>query len=310
MIFLLLFLLLLCSFFTFSEMVFVNCDWLLIKRWAKKGNKQAEKGVKRLKEIDKLLITTLVGTNLMVVGISVGGEKLLGDILREVEITFLIGVIIFVLAEILPKAVAIRMKEKVVLFLLNFYPKIYILLFPLIFITYHTVYYFLTLCRLPLISKTPRFTREDLNTLSKKVLSTYESTLVSKILSLTKKTIKEIMIPRDKIFALPSDISGCFLEEIFAKSKYSRIPVYEENLDNIKGIILAKDLYKMKNVNHGIRGCDFLEEDTLVREVFSKVKMRENFFAVVKNKKGKTVGIVTMEDILEEIFGEIEDEYD
>jgi CBS domain containing-hemolysin-like protein len=291
-------------------MMFVSCDWLVIKKWAKEGNKRAKKGMKKLKEIDKLLITTLVGTNLMVVGISVAGEELLGERLSEVEITFLIGIIIFLLAEILPKTLAIRTKEKVVLFLLNFYPKIYALLSPLIFITYNSVYYFFTLWRLPLISKGPRFTKDDLNTLSQKVLSTYESILASKILSITKKTIKEIMIPRNKIFALSSDISRNFLEEIFAKSKYSRIPVYERDLDNIKGIILAKDLYKIKNVKQGIKKCDFLEENTLVREVFHKIKVKENFFAVVRNKEGKTVGIVTREDILEEVFGEIEDEYD
>ncbi|MEA3306122.1 MAG: CBS domain-containing protein, partial [Candidatus Omnitrophota bacterium] len=127
-----------------------------------------------------------------------------------------------------------------------------------------------------------------------------------------KTEVEDIMVPLRKIISAPSDTTVNKLAEIIAVTGYSWIPVYSEKPDNIIGVIKATDLlaeYKDKKALDVMRPCYLVKENELLEDVVRKMQKDRNNFAVVSGPSEKLTGIVTSEDIIEEIVGEIEDEY-
>ena len=143
-----------------------------------------------------------------------------------------------------------------------------------------------------------------------------EKELINNVFDFNDKTVSEIMIHRKDIFAIEiSDDISEKLNEI-DEYKYSRIPVYEENIDEIKGILYVKDILKYISKNKKIKIQDimreayFVSENKLINELFRELQKNKKQIAIVLDEYGGTSGIVTMEDILEELVGNIFDEYD
>jgi CBS domain containing-hemolysin-like protein len=138
-----------------------------------------------------------------------------------------------------------------------------------------------------------------------------DSTIINRVFELGEQRVYEAMTPRTDIVGVEVSQSINELISTFMESGFSKIPVYEENLDNIKGIVLAKDLFSLpKGINEIIREVSFIPETKKSFEVMNEFLDKKVSIAIVVDEYGGTAGIVTMEDILEELFGEIKDEFD
>jgi CBS domain containing-hemolysin-like protein len=299
-----------CAFFTASEMAFISCDWITLRNWTKEKKRGAESAIRSLRNLDKLLTTTLVGTNLVIVGMSVLMSKLWHHKFEEPFIIVFTGLLIFMAGEILPKSIASRIKERLAIVLVKPYTVIYIIFYPLIFITYYTSLGLLKIFGVSTFSIFHKFTREDLRIASKRTLPVREYNIISRLLDFRGKRAKDIMIPRDKILAAPLNISFSLLKQVVAKSGYSRVPIYGSDIDEIKGVVTAKTLLTKTNIKDAIKNCKLIDEATPVELLLEEIKREGTLFAIVKNKYGRTLGLITIEDVLEELFGEIKDEYD
>lgn len=299
-----------CAFFTASEMAFVACDWITIRKWVNMKRKGAKAAMNALHSLDKLLTTTLVGTNLVIVGLSVTAQSVWKEELSAPIIVLLVGVIIFIFGELFPKFIAARIKENLVLVFAKPYTIIYWILYPLTFVAYQSSKQLLKLFKSAPPTSFRKFTREDLKVTSATTLPLREYNIISRLLDFRDLQAKEIMIPRNKVFASPTNVSIGMLKQIATESGYSNIPIYRGDIDHIVGVVEAKTLLMANNVEDIIKPCYFIDETMTLQEVFEELKDKERFFAIVKGKHGKTLGIITMEDVLEELFGEIEDEYD
>ena len=143
-----------------------------------------------------------------------------------------------------------------------------------------------------------------------------ERDMINKVFEFNDKVVSEVMVPRTEIFALDMNLSiSNVIEELTEDFRYSRIPVYDETIDDIKGIVYIKDIListKNKNVKvkNLLKEAYFVPETKAINELFEELRKNRKQIAIVVDEYGGTSGIVTMEDILEEIVGEIYDEYD
>lgn len=142
-----------------------------------------------------------------------------------------------------------------------------------------------------------------------------EKEMINNIFEFNDRVVSEIMIPRTEVYALDSNLTiSEAIEVLNENTRYSRIPVYDENIDKIRGILYVKDLILKKNKNTKLkniaREATFVLESLYIDDVFNQMKKDKKQIAIVVDEYGGTAGIITIEDILEEIVGEIYDEYD
>jgi len=304
------------AFFGLSEMAFISCDWIILRRWTTKRIPGAKAALSALRKLDKLLTTILVGNTLTVVGISIVAQRVLEGKLPDLLIILLTGLLIFIVGELLPKYLALRGKEALTLILILPYRVIYWLFYPLIFIVYKSSTMVLRLFKSPIPSTFHRFTREDLLVASGKTLPLREYNILSRLLEFREHRVKEIMVPKHKMVAAPADISITKLHQLAASSGYSKIPIYNGNINEIIGVVEVKRLLTVAPksetaISLPLKKCRFIDENTMVAGLLEGFfDESHSFFAIAKDKHNKTCGLITMEDILEELFGEIEDEYD
>ncbi|MBI4722952.1 MAG: DUF21 domain-containing protein [Candidatus Stahlbacteria bacterium] len=308
-------LLILSAFFSLSEMAFISCDWIILRRWVRRSIPGAKMALESLRKLDKLLTIILIGNTLTVVGISIVAKRVFEGRLPDLLIILLTGLLIFIVGELLPKYLALRGKEVITLILILPYRIIYWTFYQLIFVVYKSSTMVLRLFKSPIPSTFHRFTREDLLIASGRTLPLREYNILSRLLEFREHQAKEIMVPKHKMVAAPSDISISKLQQLAASSGYSKIPIYKDNINEIIGVVEVKSLLPLMSETAvsplPLKQCRFIDEnaqvDGLLEGFFDE---SHSFFAIVKDKHNKTCGLITMEDILEELFGEIEDEYD
>ncbi len=313
---LLILLILLSSFFSGTETALVA----LGKYYIKKENKVLS-GL--LKEPQKTLTTILVG-NMFVnvfasslaayVAISLWGEK--GVWLSTILMTF----IILLFGEISPKSIAIYMPEKIAI--LAAYPLKFftIVFFPLVYLLTKFVELFSLIFHIK--EEENEFSEEDVNILlslgkENGVLKEEERRMIEKIMVFRETTVKEVMVPRVDMECLESEFTLKDVMDNIKKLHHSRIPVYEDNIDNILGILYIKDLTRYLNeekldtsIVKLIRKPYFVPENKKADELLQELIKNNIQIAIVVDEYGGVAGLVTMEDLMEEIVGEIQDEYD
>ena len=199
--------------------------------------------------------------------------------------------------------------------------KFYILFFPVIFISDILTAFSLKLFGKNL-KKDPKFSEDELEFLinvgeKEGKLQPDKGEMITNIFDISDIDVKEIMVPRIDVTAVPENISTEEIKEIIRETEYSRIPVYRNSLDNIIGILYVKDLirlkgtdYKMEDLLKLLRKPLFVPETKKIDLMLKEFQKNKLHIAVVVDEYGGTAGIITMEDILEEIVGDILDEYD
>jgi CBS domain containing-hemolysin-like protein len=316
----------LSAFFSGIETGFISLDRFKMEQLAKKSKKQKEI-LHFLETPERLFGTTLLGTNISNVVVSSLGIYLFHQwsengiiTISEQAATLVIGGLILIFGEIIPKAVY---REKSSTMVPRFFPLL--LLFDFLFKPFVKIvrnYNRLITKSIKLSSREDHshFTKEDISymleaTEDNNALPKDQRDMLEEVLEFTELKAENVMVHRTEIKAIAKDTPIDEIIKLAREEGYTRFPVYEENLDNIVGILIIYDIFKKKDTT-GMTAADFIREAYFAPEnmdvqvLLTEMQNRKKSMVIIVDSYGGTAGLVTTEDILEEIVGEIEDEYD
>ena len=320
-------LLILSAFFSMTETAYSSVGRLRMKTLVELKRSGSKKALWIVDNFDRTLTTLLVGNNLANIALATVSVILFKGLFSNLEnadtvITLMntgvMTIIILIFGEILPKSVAKTNAEKICLFESRI---IYFLIKVMTPITYP----FLLLNRrvTKRIDTEGRVsvTESDLETIIDTMeeegsIESEEASMLQKVLELSEITVEEIMTPRVDMIAIEVNDDVKDITETFFKNKYSRLPVYDNNTDNIVGVLSERDFYtkliKDQNINirRMMRQPLFIPASTKVDALIELLQTQNMHMAIVVDEYGGVDGIVTMEDALEELVGEIYDEHD
>lgn len=315
---------LLSAFFSSSETSFIAVNPYKLDYLEKKGSKRARLVKRMLERVDNLLATILIGNTLVNVAaasiatfifVSLIPNKNHAVLLATLVTTFLI----LILAEITPKTYAAYNPIK-----LSFLFVQPIRLLILIFYPFVKAFTFISRLIFPSSQKKEKGLRRSLSkeeikvllTMGIKGMSSFRKNMISGVLDIGSRPIREIMVPRPQVKAIEIKSSIQQILDVILSAGFSRFPVYKGRLDNIEGLIHVKDVIhylidnKDLNINKVIRKPFFVPELASLENVLLQMQETANHLVFVVDEFGNMEGIVTLEDIIEEIVGEIQDEYD
>ena len=313
--------LLLCSaYFSATETAFTSLNRIRIKNKADAGDEQAKKVLALERNYDNLLSTILIGNNLVniantaaatVLFVNLYGSK--GPLISTIVTT----VIVLIFGEITPKSLAKEYPEQFAMFSAPLINVLRIILMPLnwIFAQWKKL--------LNLVFKTgdnQKITEDELVTIVDEAfvtggISERQNELIQNAIGFNELEAQDILTPRVDIEAVELDTPEDEIADVFVKTGYSRLPVYEDELDGIIGVLNQKDFYnevyrKDKNVDDLVKPVIYVAESIPASDLLSKMQESKCRMAIVVDEYGGTAGIVTAEDIIEELVGEIYDDSD
>lgn len=321
--------LILSAFFSGSETALFSLNKLQLKKMQKEESGwRVNSIIKLLNDPQKTLITILTGNMFVNIAASSLATYLAIKLFGNVGIGIAGGIMIFmilVFGEIVPKSLAISNAETIAKKIARPVEIISSFLFPLIFflkIIINALYYFFGKKR---VKEKKEITEEDLITLinvgkDEGVIEEEEKKMIRNIFEFGVTMVKEVMVPRVDMACIPSEAKLNSILRLIKKKGHSRIPVYKETIDNIIGILYTKDLlivyeqcYKSKekfDLKKIIRRAYFVPENKKIDDLLDIFQRDKIQIAIAIDEYGGTAGLVTMEDVVEEIVGEIIDEYD
>jgi gliding motility-associated protein GldE len=315
----------LSALFSASETAFTALNKARVRKLKDAKVKGSALVEKLIEDPQRLLSTLLLGNNLVNVLIASLATKLATDYFGNAGIGIATGTATFfiiIFGEITPKNYAVRHAERVALFAAPLIAGLSYILYPLARILVILSNGILKIFGLEIIKGQPFLTPEEIKAIvaigeEEGVLEEEERKMIHSILEFGDTIVKEIMVPRTEIVALPETATIKDALEVALKEGYSRIPVYSGNVDNIVGILYIKDLIaflkrgkldlKIKEI---MRQPFFVPETKRVDDLLREFQKNKTHMAIVLDEYGGTAGLVTLEDVLEEIVGEIFDEYD
>ncbi len=329
------------GFFVAAEFSMVSVRKTRITQLTNEGNFSAKVALEALKDLDKFIAAVQLGVTISSIGLGWVGEATLVRMVEplfqflpvnyqlaaahtiSITIAFsLITVLHVVIGELMPKSIALQFPERTSLFIALPMKLITKLFNPLICILNGLANFLLRFLRIP-PSQTSHLAHsiEELNMLinasyNEGVLNETEKEMLHNVFKFSDLTAKQVMVPRTDMACIPSDITFDELNTLTTESQYTRYPVYEENLDHISGIIHVKDLYGLSlrkedfSVEKLLRPVLLVPETITMDNLVREFKKRQGQMAIVIDEFGGTSGLITLEDVLEEIFGEVQDEFD
>ena len=314
----LVFLVLCSAFFSASETAYTSLNLVRMKRMAADGDARAAKVLKLAERYESLLSSILIGNNIVNILASSLATVLFVRALGNKGVTvstLVITVVILLIGEVTPKNIAKEHAETIAM-------KLYPLLFALTKL--FTPLNWLLSCWQKLIGKVVKpaedrgYTEEELITIVEEAeneggIDAHESELIKSAIEFTDVDVEEILTPRVEIQAVELGAIDDEISELFQESGYSRLPVYQETVDNIVGILHEKDFYANRGkvpVRELMSTPTYVMQNTKVSDLLKLLQKTKSHMAVVVDEYDGVQGIVTMEDILEELVGEIWDEHD
>ncbi len=328
------------AFFAASEMAFISLNDAKIEKQAKEGNKKAKQIEGMLKSPSKFLATIQIGITLAGFLSSAFASdtfaQRLSPILYDlmpffsqgvwnsisiVLITIILSFFTLVFGELVPKRLAMKHYEKISFASIGIIRTIFILTSPFVKLLTAVTN---AVSKVFGVSETDeeQVTEEEIKMMVDQGqesgnIKEEEKELINNVFEFNDITVSEIMRHRKDIFAVDINITTDELMDELEKEefRYSRIPVYDETIDEVKGILYVKDVlknirkksFKVKNV---VKEAYFVSQNRLINEVFKELKRNKTQIAIIVDEYGGTAGLITMEDILEELVGDIYDEYD
>jgi len=309
--------LILSFYFSGTETAFVSVNRVRVELWRRNRMRVAEIILGFLKKPEKLLYTTLVGNNIFNVAFASYATVYFNNYFDPGITWLLILFLTLFIGEIIPKTIFRSLADWVVRWIaypLNFF---YYLFFPFIWLVSKISESILRSVGLSKSELKSFFSKKDIEILiqeSQGMMSTkdmQEKEILGRVLHLREMRVRDAMVPRTDIVAVPEDISIRELIKIFQKSGHTKLPVYQDNLDNIIGVVFMKDLFfQPRSVQEIIRPILMVPETKRASELLKEFRENNVTIAIVIDEYGGTAGLVTNEDLMEELFGEIEDEYD
>lgn len=309
------------AYFSATETAFSSINRIRIKNMAEKGDRRAALVLKLSGEYDSMLSTILIGNNIVNIAatslMTIIFVKMLGEDAGASASTVVTTVMILIFGEVSPKSIAKESPEQFARYaapLLNILLKVF------------TPLNFLFRCWKKLLSHVIRtqsdagITEEELLTMVDEAeagggIGKEEGTLIKSAIAFTELVAADIFTPRVDVVGIGADTPKEQAAEVFAETGYSRLLVYENNMDEILGILYQKDfhnklLHTDQTIRDSVRPALFVAKNKRIDALMKDLQLKQLHIAVVMDEYGGTAGIVTLEDILEELVGEIWDEHD
>ncbi len=327
------------AYFAATEIAFISLNDAKIEKQAKEGNKKAKQIEKMLKNPSKFLATIQIGITLAGFLSSAFASEAFADMLAPalnsifpfvsieifksisiILITIILSFFTLVFGELVPKRLAMKYYEKISYATIGIIRVISVLAAPFVKVLTVTTN---LIAKLFGISENDEetVTEEEIKMMidegeEKGTIEQEEKEMINNIFEFNDITASEVMTHRTDVYALDINTDIYEIVQELDEYKYSRIPVYEETIDDIKGILFIKDLLKYISKNEKVELKDiikeayFTSESKPINELFKDLQKNKQQMAIVIDEYGGTAGVVTMEDLLEEIVGNIFDEYD
>lgn len=310
----------LSAFFSATETAFSSLNRIRIKNMANNGDRKAQKVLDLIDNYDKLITTILVGNNIVnIVGASLATiffVKL--DPVNGVSISSAVmTVLVLIFGEITPKTIAKEFPVAFALSVVNIMSFLTALLTP---INALSTAWKKALGAIFKFSAEDTMSQEELLTIVEEAqqeggINEHDGNLISNAIEFNELEVKDILTPRVDIVAIDIEDTMDEIEEVFRTNGYSRLPVYEGSIDNIIGVIHEKDFYRLylskeTTIRNSVQDVLYTSPYIRVNELLRQVQSAKSHLSVVIDEYGGTAGIITLEDILEEIVGEIWDEHD
>lgn len=317
-ILLLVVLLILSGFFSSSEIAFIVANKIKIELRARKGNLYARNAAYFIKNPEYFFSTILISNNVINIAFaSITSLVLLTAFgLDEYEILIISTILLLLFGELIPKYLAREYADSLILIASVPLRLIYFILYPIVGTTSKISSILSRINKKEEEEILEIFDKEDIHNLLEESsqagkVDEEQSDIIGKVIDIREQRVYEAMTPRIDIVGVEiTDTCDSVLDK-FIESGYSKFVVYEENLDNIKGIILMKDFFKRPTeLSSIIREAVFVPETKKSLEMLNEFMANQYSIAIVVDEFGGTAGIITIEDIIEELFGEISDEYD
>lgn len=316
-------LLLLSGFFSSAETALTTANRIRMRTLAKEGNKQAARVLAITDDSSKMLSAILIGNNIVNLSASSIATSLALNLFGNVGVGIATGVLtllVLIFGEISPKTIATIYADKIslsysgiILFLMK-------ILTPVIFIINALSMLLLKLLRVNPNDAAKQMTEKEFRTIvdvghENGIIESEEHAIINNVFDFNDSQAKEVMVPRIDMTMVDINSSYEELLEIFREFQFTRIPVYEDSTDNVVGILNIKDLLLLDNPDHFsirdmMREPFYTYEHKNTAELFNEIKNQSINMAIVLDEYGTTVGLITLEDLIEEIVGEIRDEYD
>ncbi len=309
------------AYFSATETAFTSLNRIRVKNMAGEGNKKAKLVMKLSDEYDKLLSAILIGNNIVNIAMTAIATVLFvgiyGADVGATAATVVITIVVLIFGEITPKNVAKEKPEKFAMFSARIIHFFMILLTPLIVIFSGWKKLISKLFKLDYDNV---ITEEELITIVEEAeteggIGEEQSELIQNAIEFNDLDAWDVLTPRVDLVAIDVSTPEKEIAELFRKTGFSRLPVYEDEIDNILGVLNQKDFHNeiygtKKKVSEYIKQVVFVAGTIKISVLLKKMQQAKTHIAVVVDEYGGTEGIVTMEDIIEELVGEIYDEHD
>ena len=313
------------AYFSATETAFNTFNKIRVKNLAEKGNKKAARALELAENYDTLISTILIGNNIVNILAASLATLFFKNLLAGTPSasfdtaisTAVMTLIVLTFGEICPKTIAKQSPEKFVIYATPLISALVILFKPLsaIFKLLQNL-----LSKIFKADEDQGMTEEELISIIEEAaedgnIDEEESTLIKSAIEFNELEVGDIFTPRIDITAVRSDITKEALAKVFTESGYSRIPIYDDDLDNIHGIVYYKDFFSDAHttnipISEIVKPVMYVTKTQKINDVLKDLQEKQMHLAVVTDEYGSTAGIVTLEDILEEIVGEIWDEHD
>lgn len=312
------------AFFSMSETALMALSKIRIRHMVDEGVKGAKLVAKLTEDPNKLLGAILIGNNIVNIGASAIATSVAIKAFGEGAVgivTVVMTILVLIFGEITPKSVAKQKSEQVSLMVSKPISILVKVFKPLVFMFTAVSSMFIKILGLDPKASEPFITEEELRTMvgvseEEGVLEGVEKEMIFNVFDFVDAQVKDVMVQRVDVVAI--DVNSNYEEilDVIKKEQFSRIPVYDQTIDDIVGVLYVKDLIMAGESKENFKVIDYIREPYYtfefkkIKELFNEMKKTRNHLAVVLDEYGGTVGIATIEDLIEEVFGDIEDEYD
>lgn len=317
-------LILLSAFFSSAETALVSVNQLKLRTLSEAGNRRAKLVLKLTSDKSKLLSTILIGNNVVNLGASALATIIIQNKFHNLPVSVGTGILTFIViifGEIIPKTAAALYADTISLI---YAPVIYVLsiiLTPVIWLINKIARFFMLILHINPDKKAEPLTEEEFLTVvdvshEDGVIESKEKDMIENVVDFGDSVAKDIMIPRIDIQFIEDTADYDEIMKIFHESNFSRLPVFHETTDNVIGVLFLKDFFAFSDkresfrLDKAMRKPYFTFEYKKTAELLSELRQAKLSIAIVLDEYGVTAGLITTEDLIEEIVGEIRDEYD
>ena len=310
----------LSAFFSATETAYMSLNRVRIKNMASDGDRRARRVMKLLDSYDRLLATVLIGNNIVNISSASIATVLFVSFFKNngaTVSTVVMTLVVLIFGEITPKSLAKEAADSFALKVAGPVTVLNTLFFPLSFLLIHLKS---AVSRLIRVEKSGGITEDELLTLVDEAeqdggIDSGEKELFHNVIEFTDLDAGDILTPRIDVVAIDIEETPTELQKLFEETGFSRIPVYRETIDNIVGVVNEKDFHRNlrgteNTIESILQPALFIPPSVKISELLKQLQQKKVHIAVVVDEFGGTEGIVTIEDIVEELVGEIWDEHD